>query len=123
MSAFSFTILYVDNPPASAAFYSGLLGKPIVEQAPTFAMLPLAEGVMLGLWRRDDVQPAVGAPAGGAEIAFTVEDSAALDRLNGEWKARGVKILQEPAEMDFGRTFTAADPDGHRIRVFVPAAR
>jgi len=23
--------------------------------------------------------------------------------------------------MDFGRTFLAADPDGHRLRVFCPA--
>jgi hypothetical protein len=23
--------------------------------------------------------------------------------------------------MDFGHTFTAADPDGHRLRVFAPA--
>jgi hypothetical protein len=29
-------------------------------------------------------------------------------------------ILQPPTEMDFGRTFTAADPDGHRLRVFKP---
>jgi hypothetical protein len=24
--------------------------------------------------------------------------------------------------MDFGRTFVALDPDGHRLRVFAPAA-
>ena len=24
--------------------------------------------------------------------------------------------------MDFGHTFVAADPDGHRLRVFVPGA-
>jgi hypothetical protein len=24
--------------------------------------------------------------------------------------------------MDFGTTFVATDPDGHRLRVFVPAA-
>jgi hypothetical protein len=25
-------------------------------------------------------------------------------------------------QMDFGVTFVATDPDGHRLRVFVPAA-
>jgi hypothetical protein len=25
-------------------------------------------------------------------------------------------------QMDFGYTFVAADPDGHRLRVFVPEA-
>ncbi|WP_374468302.1 hypothetical protein [Ferrovibrio sp.] len=29
-------------------------------------------------------------------------------------------ILQPPTAMDFGYTFLAADPDGHRLRVFAP---
>ena len=52
MSKFSFVLLYVDNPPASAAFYADLLGKPTLETSPTFAMLPLNDEVMLGLWSR-----------------------------------------------------------------------
>jgi len=27
-------------------------------------------------------------------------------------------VRQEPTDMDFGFTFTMADPDGHRLRVF-----
>ena len=27
-----------------------------------------------------------------------------------------------PTDMEFGRTFVALDPDGHRLRVFAPAA-
>ncbi|MDU1672037.1 MAG: drug:proton antiporter, partial [Bradyrhizobium sp.] len=64
MPDFSFLILYVDNPPSSATFYAGLLGSPIVEQSPTFAMLPLREGVMLGLWSRHTVEPAAAGAAG-----------------------------------------------------------
>ena len=30
---------------------------------------------------------------------------------------KGIKVVQEPTEMDFGYTFTALDPEGHRIRV------
>jgi predicted enzyme related to lactoylglutathione lyase len=37
------------------------------------------------------------------------------------WKLLGLDIIQEPTKMDFGFTFTAADPDGHRLRVFAPA--
>ena len=77
----NFTILYVDNPPASSAFYAGLLGQPAAETSPTFALFALASGLMLG----------------------------------------GVKILQPPTDMDFGRTFVALDPDGHRLRVFAAA--
>jgi len=122
-TTYSFSILYVRDPQASAAFYAGLIGRPIVDSAPTFAMLPLAEGVMLGLWRKDGVAPAASAPPGGSEIAFTVEDAAAVDSTCEEWRRKGVSIAQPPTGMDFGYTFTGLDPDGHRLRVFAPGAR
>jgi catechol 2,3-dioxygenase-like lactoylglutathione lyase family enzyme len=121
MSKFSFVLLYVDNPPASAAFYADLLGAPLVESSPTFAMLPLTNEVMLGLWSRDTVEPAATG-AGGGEVAFTVDDAAAVERTHANWKQRGLPIAQAPTAMDFGHTFVALDPDGHRLRVFAPAA-
>ena len=57
MPNFSFVILYVESPPDSAKFYAGLLDAPIIDQSPTFAMLPLRDGVMLGLWSRHTVEP------------------------------------------------------------------
>ena len=121
MPNFSFVLLYVENPPASAGFYADLLGRPILETSPTFAMLPLSDGVMLGLWSRKTVEPAATAPAGASEVAFTVSDAAAVRTTFADWKARGLNIIQEPVQMDFGHTFVATDPDGHRLRVFVPA--
>ena len=56
MPEFSFVLLYVEDPPASAEFYSRLLGHAPLETAPTFAMLPLRDGVMLGLWSRATVR-------------------------------------------------------------------
>jgi catechol 2,3-dioxygenase-like lactoylglutathione lyase family enzyme len=117
----NFILLYVDSPPASAAFYSDLLGRPPVESSPTFAMFALASGVMLGLWARHTVEPAATG-RGGGEIAFAVADADTVDALHAEWARRGLTIIQPPTEMDFGRTFTALDPDGHRLRVFVPVA-
>jgi catechol 2,3-dioxygenase-like lactoylglutathione lyase family enzyme len=122
MPNFNFVLLYVENPPASASFYADLLGRPVVDSSPTFAMLPISEGVMLGLWSRKTVEPAATAPAGASEVAFTVEDAAAVKTTFADWKKRGLTILQEPVQMDFGHTFVAADPDGHRLRVFVPEA-
>jgi catechol 2,3-dioxygenase-like lactoylglutathione lyase family enzyme len=122
MANFSFVLLYVENPPASASFYADLLGRPIIDSSPTFAMLPMSDGVMLGLWLRRSVEPAATAQAGASEIAFTVEDVAAVKTTFADWKQRGLPILQEPVQMDFGHTFVAADPDGHRLRVFVPGA-
>jgi catechol 2,3-dioxygenase-like lactoylglutathione lyase family enzyme len=120
--AFSFVLLYVANPPASAAFYAGLLGAPVVEQSPTFAMLPLSEGVMLGLWSKDTVTPAAAAAPGASEIALTVETADAVRTTHADWSKRGIAIAQTPAVLDFGTTFVALDPDAHRIRVFAPGA-
>jgi catechol 2,3-dioxygenase-like lactoylglutathione lyase family enzyme len=119
----NFIILYVDNPTASADFYAGLLGKPPVESSPTFAMFALPSGVMLGLWSRHTVEPAPAPTVGGgSEVAFAVEGKAEVTSLYGAWTARGLRVAQKPVDMDFGHTFVALDPDGHRLRVFAAAA-
>lgn len=118
----NFIILYVASPERSAAFYTELLGRPPVEAAPTFAMFALASGTMLGLWARDKVEPAATATTGSGELAIAVEGEPAVRQLFDDWTARGLPILQAPVAMDFGFTFVAADPDGHRLRVFAPSA-
>ena len=121
MATPNFVILYVDNPISSAAFYARLLDRPALETSPTFAMFSLTDGVMLGLWSRHTVQPGASATAGAAEIAFTADSKEAVQNLHTDWTSKGLPVLQPPTQMDFGFTFTAADPDGHRLRVFVPA--
>lgn len=115
-------ILYVDNPPASAAFYSGLLGIEPVESSPTFVMFALESGAMLGLWACHGVQPPASMTGGGGELAFSVIDAGAVRTMHADWSRRGLKIAQMPVEMEFGHTFVALDPDGHRLRVFAPSA-
>jgi len=117
----NFLLLYVTDTTRSAAFWASLLGRPPIEQSETFAMLPLRDGVMLGLWKIGGVEPAARQTGGGAEICFAVGSPAEVDATHADWTGRGLTILQAPTEMDFGRTFTAADPDGHRLRVFCPA--
>jgi catechol 2,3-dioxygenase-like lactoylglutathione lyase family enzyme len=114
----NFTILYVDDPLASARFYAGLLGDEPIDTSPTFAMFQLESGQLIGLWARHAVEPAAGAAVGGGEVGFMVDDEATVEATHSAWAGRGVTILQEPTTMDFGRTFTAQDPDGHRLRVF-----
>lgn len=121
MSDPNFVILYVNDPTASAAFYADLLGRTPVESSPTFAMFALETGVMLGLWSRRTVEPAATVAAGDGELAFTVADPAAVRAAHSDWSGRGLTILQPPTDMDFGHTFVALDPDGHRLRVFAPA--
>ena len=76
----------------------------------------------LGLWSLNSVEPAATALPGASEVAFTGGNVAAVELVFTDWKKRGLTILQEPVRMDFGTTFVATDPDGHRLRVFVPAA-
>jgi len=114
-------LLYVEDPIASAAFYEKLLRALPVEASPGFAMFALTEPTMLGLWKRADVLPKVSAPTGCNELGFHVESQTIVEQFFEAAKQIGAKVLQEPTQMDFGYTFTVADPDGHRLRVFAPS--
>ncbi|HVZ54770.1 MAG TPA: VOC family protein [Pseudolabrys sp.] len=113
---FRLIVLYVDDPAVSAAFYADLFGRPPVESTANFAMFAMPP-VMLGLWSRREVAPSASGTSGAMEIDFGMADAGAVDACHADWKARGLRIAQEPTEMDFGYTFVALDPDGHRLRV------
>lgn len=53
-------------------------------------------------------------------MALGVADNQTVDRLHSQWAESGVSIAQAPTRLDFGYTFVALDPDGHRLRVFCP---
>lgn len=114
-------ILYVEKVDASIAFYARALGRAPVETLPNFAMFDLGNGFMLGLWAGRDAEPKPKCAGGGAELTFQCEKDSELDALHAEWSAAGFPILQKPVKKDFGYTFTAEDPDGHRLRAMVLA--
>lgn len=116
-------LLYVDRPDASAAFYADLLGRAPLEASPSFALFAFDSGLRLGLWSRHSVEPAAQAAFGGVELAFALADYAAVDAMHADWRSRGLSIVLAPVDLDFGRSFVALDPDGHRLRVFAPAPR
>ena len=121
MSHPNFAILYVDDALISARFYADILEIEPVEAQAAFALFVLRSGLKLGLWAKSDVLPEVTAPSGGSELAIALESEQEFERTYQNWQARGVVIAQVPTSMDFGLTFVALDPDGHRLRVFVPA--
>ena len=123
MSQFNFVLAYVTDPPRSAELYARLLDAEPVESSPGWAMFVLPNGIKLGLWSRTEVQPTPTAAGGSVELGFPVADAGAVLKTRDTWAALGLAIVQEPARMDFGFTFTAADPDGHRLRVFSPAGQ
>jgi predicted enzyme related to lactoylglutathione lyase len=120
MPNLSFILAYVDNVARSTALYGRLLDLEPVESSPSFAMFAMPNNVMLGLWARHDVEPAAN-KAGGIELAFAMDSEASLQKTHAEWKALGLAVIQPPTKMDFGLTFTVTDPDGHRLRAFVPS--
>lgn len=113
--------LYATDPSASADFYAKLLGIKPVEASPTFALFILPSGLALGLWGKDGVQPAPVAGGGGSEIGFKVDSAAQIDDTHANWQAKGATIAFPPTDLDFGRSFVALDPDGHRLRVYAVA--
>jgi predicted enzyme related to lactoylglutathione lyase len=117
-AALSLVILLVDDPAKSACFYRDLFGLEPVEQSPTFAMFALPSGIAVGLWSRRTVEPPMAGGPGATELCFMEAD---VDEMHEAWASRGVAIAQAPTDLDFGRTFVALDPDGHRLRVFRPA--
>lgn len=114
-------LLYVTDAAASTRFYTNLLDRQPVEASPTFALFILPSGLALGLWSKDGVQPAPVTAGGGCELGFKVEDGAAVDATHAEWRTKGATIALPPTELDFGRSFVALDPDGHRLRVYAIA--
>ncbi|ATM78610.1 drug:proton antiporter [Serratia fonticola] len=118
MTTPSMTMIYVDSPEKSAEFYRQLLGAEPVEQSPTFALFILNNGFKLGMWSKHTVEPAPAATGGGTEICFMCEQPQQVDALYQQWQDKGLTIVQSPVELDFGYTFVAADPDGHRLRVY-----
>ena len=113
----SHILSYVADARRSADLYAKILGLKPEELTPTYAVFALPSGSRLALRSRDGVEPRATLP-GGTELCFSVETDAAVRRTRDTWFKLGLRIIQEPVKMDFGFTFTAADPDGHRLRVF-----
>ncbi len=108
-------ILYVENPIASSGFYEKILGRPADEASPGFVMFHLHEALSLGLWRRGAVLPAADC---GHEMVIMAPDPASVDSTHDAWAG---PVLLPPTTAEFGHSFVASDPDGHRLRWLAPS--
>lgn len=120
MRTLNYVLLAVRDPLQSAELYSKLLGCEPVEKSKTFVLYVLPTGLKIGLWLAAEVAPAPR-PAGGIELSFSEKSRDAVRATYAEWTGLGLKVVQEPTDMDFGFTFVVEDPDGHRLRPFVLA--
>ncbi|WP_331374909.1 VOC family protein [Sinorhizobium chiapasense] len=113
-------LLYVQNPAESSAFYSRLFGRQPSASFPTYVAFDFDGGLSFGLWSMSAENFQASGEGNRTELAFMVEDDAAVERLYDAWCREGVTIEQELMTAVFGRTFVALDPDGHRLRVCTP---
>ena len=110
-------ILYVSDVEASTTFYRRILGHEPIETYPGFSVFTLSDGMTLGLQAADEIEPAAEPYVGGAELSLSNVEHADVDRLHAQWEMLGIPMVLEPTVLEFGYTFVATDPDGHRLRV------
>lgn len=120
MRTLNYLLLAVQSPRESAKLYARLLGLSPVETSDSFVLFVLPSGFKLGFWVASEMQPRPNAP-GGVEISFSEPSREAVKKTYEEWRELGLRVVQEPTDMDFGFTFVVEDPDGHRLRPFVLA--
>lgn len=118
MANLNFINLYVADAQRSADFYANVLNTKPVQSSPGFSMFRLDNGFTLGLWKGDEVEPAVEGKPGAGELCLSEDSDAQVEERFAEWTGEGIVIAQKPTRMSFGYTFTALDPDGHRLRVY-----
>lgn len=113
-------LFYVEDPIASARFYTDLIGQEPVAAFPSYVAFELENGLTFSLWSTQAKDFVSSGSGHRSEIAFLVKDDIEVERLYEEWQSRGIRIEQELKTAVFGRTFVALDPDGHRLRVCRP---
>ena len=97
----NFILAYVADAPKSAALYEKLLGSKPVESSPGWAMFAFPNGLALGLWARNEVEPRATLP-GGTEIGFPVENDDAVTTTRDAWASLGLKIGHQRTEPGAG---------------------
>ncbi|MCB6182025.1 VOC family protein [Leeia sp. TBRC 13508] len=117
----NFTILYVEDALTSAKLYAKLFGFQPVEASAGFCLFHFENGNKLGLWSKHTVVPATTL-VDGVELAFPCLDETTLNEAVKLTASLGLAITQPLTAMEFGKTFVVTDPDGHRLRFFVPSA-
>lgn len=106
------SVLAVGDLQASVAFYCKTLGFSIDFEFEGWSFLS-RDGVQLMLGHCPDEIPASQI---GDHSYFAYIEVDAIDKLHGEFLARGLTSLAAPESKAWGmREFMVATPDGHRI--------
>lgn len=110
-------ILYVTDVAKSTDFYSNILKSEPIEQYSEFSVFALSDDFILGLQAKSGIDPKPQPQFGGFEVCMSDVSKQDVDDIYNQWCNLGVDIAMKPVDLDFGYTFVAIDPDGHRLRV------
>ncbi|KZK87030.1 Glyoxalase-like domain protein [Pseudovibrio sp. Ad13] len=110
-------ILYVEDVEKSTKFYTDVLQSSPIERFQEFSLFSLGDDVTLGLQSAQGIDPKPQPSFGGFELSLSDVSREEVDQVYSLWKEKGISIVLEPTDLDFGYTFVATDPDGHRLRV------
>lgn len=110
-------ILYVEDVEKSTKFYTDVLQSSPIERFQEFSLFSLGDDVTLGLQSAQGIDPKPQPSFGGFELSLSDVSREEVDQVYSLWKEKGILIVLEPTDLDFGYTFVATDPDGHRLRV------
>ncbi len=109
-------LVYVSDIKRSTDFYKTLFNAEPVFSSPRYAAFSAGGDAIFAIWT-GGTTPDISAPR-FSEIGIMLSSNEEVDGLFNEWqKNPDIKIIQKPTTEVFGRTFLAADPDGHVIRV------
>ncbi len=109
-----FIALQVSDLEVSAAFYSEQLGLERAAQSPPGAVVFATTPVPFALREAAVDLKALERPGWGVALWLKADDPQALhDRL----VHAGARVVTEPFDGPFGRTFVFADPDGYAVTI------
>lgn len=114
--------LHVHDLQRALKFYRDALGLKVgdVIETPEFgwAEVEVAPRVKLGLHADPHgVEEGARAPGGASGFYFVVPN---VDKAIEKLRARGVKVVDEPADKSYGRDACVEDPDGNVIALMTP---
>ncbi|MHC5307736.1 VOC family protein [Bartonella sp. LJL80] len=110
-------ILYVEDVEKSTEFYQNFLARAPVERFEGFSVFALTDDFSLGLQDRYSIDPQPTMHNGGTEISMSYATNTEVDDLYRQCCHDNTTIALPPTKLEFGYTFVALDPDGHRLRV------
>lgn len=114
VTGIDFAAIQVRDVPASAAFYTDVVGLERAPGGPPHAVVFATKPIPFAVREPSIDLDATDKLGWGVSLWLHADD---VDGLAARVAEAGQPILMEPFDGPFGRTFSFADPDGYAITV------